>query len=523
MYMGRGLTFFRDEWTFVITRDGHDATNFLSSYAGHLLLWPVAYFVFMFKAVGLDHYELYRLGALPWHLASAVLVYLIARRRIGDVVALAPAGVLLFLGSSWMNILWPFQLAFTGAIAFGLGAVLALQRNDLLGDAAACLLLVIAIGWSGVSLPFLPGVAVGLLLGGRLLKRVWVIAVPAAAYLVWLQKFGDQQLDYAGNLVHAPSYTLKMVGAGITGITGLPIEAGPYLALLLAAIAIARLWQVGRSSPLAWEALAMALAFWFLTAIARAQDNDPTALRYIYPSAVFLLLLAVGLAPRGAPRPNVAIVVLGLAVLTIPTNLAGFRAGRSDLLFTSNITSAELGAIELARDVVDPEYAPELNGFSNAVGSGYFFAATVRYASSPADTPEEIAGSPEYARRRADTVLTDALQVRLRRVPPGLRLESRGCSTLRGAKIEETTMLPRSGLLLRNGSPAPVRLGLRRFATSFQRMPQAIPQGAGARLRVTRDRAPRWPWYVGIEASRGPVTVCRIAPNPPASPKGRSR
>jgi hypothetical protein len=536
LYMGRGTTFFRDEWTFLITRDGHDATNFLSSYAGHLLLWPVAFFLFMFKAVGLDHYELFRLAALPWHLACALLVYLLARRRVGDVVALAPAGVLLFLGSSWMDILWPFQISFTGAIAFGLAAILLLDRDDLVGDALACLCLLVAIGWSGASLPFLPGVAVGLLIRRRFWRRAWVVALPAVAYLLWLHKYGDQQLDYGENLRHAPAYVLHMVGAGITGITGLSASLGPSLAVLLGVVVAVRLWQLRLSSPLAWESLAMALAFWGLTAAARAQENDPTAVRYVYPSVVFLLLLAVGLAPAAVPSRYATIAILALAALTFPSNLAGFQAGREDMRFTSNIASAELGVVQLARDVVSPEFAPELNGFPGGVPASYFFYATERYGSSPADSPAEIAASPEYARRRADATLIAALRARARAAsgqarlagdPLGLRAgagtvagRKRGCTTLGGpGRVVATAVLPREGVLVKSAPTAATGLALRRFAHAFHRLGKPVAAGASAILRVAPDADPQRPWRLQVTAAAGPVSVCRLASSPAGQPR----
>jgi hypothetical protein len=503
LYMGRGLTFFRDEWTFVLYRDGHEPANFLSSYAGHLLLWPTALYVFLFRTVGLDHYEIYRLSALPLHLACALLVFLLARRRVGDLVAIAPATILLFLGSSWMDILWPFQVSFTGAIAFGLVAFLILDRDDLLGDGIACACLLVALGWSGAALPFLPGVAAGLLVRRRFWRRIWVVAIPAGAYLLWLAKYGEQQVDYASAIRHAPDYVLKMAGAGVTGITGLPLAAGSYLALLLGILVAIRLWQLRRRSPLAWEALAAGLTFWGLTALARVQGNEPAAVRYVYPSAVFLLLLAVGLAPTGPPRRVVALAILVLAALTIPSNIEGFEEGRDDLLFTSNITSAEIGALELARDSVAPEYSPELNEFWG-LPSAAFFAATDRYGSSPADSPAEIAASPDYARRRADATSIAALRVRLRRVR---------CPRFSATKaLAAEGVVPPRGLLIYNTSHRdPVTLSLRRFAHGFHRLAEAVPPGSARLLRIPPDEERRRPWRVSIRSGEGTVAVCRVA------------
>jgi hypothetical protein len=512
LYLGRDLTFFRDEWMFVLYRDGHEPLNLISSHAGHLMLWPVGLYVFLFRTVGLDHYEAYRVVALPTFLACAALVYLLSRRRIGDLAALAPAAILLFLGSSWMDILWPFQIGFTGAIAFGLGALLFIDRNDLRGDVLACLCLLIAIGWSGAALPAIPAVAAGLLVRHRFWRRVWVVAAPAAAYLLWALKYGQQHVDYAENLPHVPGYALKMAGAGITGISGLPASLGPALALILGALAAVRLWQVRRRSPLAWEAAAMTVSLLGLTALARAQEHDPTAVRYVYPSAISLLLLAVGLAPKGNPGRWATAAILALAALTMPSNIAGLQDGREDLRFTSDITSAELGALELARNSVAPEYSPEMNLFGG-VPSAAFFAATDRYGSSPADSPQEIASSPEVARRRADATSIAALHVRLREAPArtGLAINRGRCVKLSdqgGAGAE--SIVPRAGLLIQSDGGS-AELGLRRFANGFHPLSEEVPPRSTKLLRIPADGERHRPWRILIVASKGEIAVCRVS------------
>ena len=109
----RALTFFRDEWIFLLYRDGHDLGNLLASHAGHLVLWPAIFYVGMFKAVGPDSYEWWLLAALALHLVVAGLLYAVAKPRIGPVAALAPPIVVLFLGSSSLDLMWPFQMQFT--------------------------------------------------------------------------------------------------------------------------------------------------------------------------------------------------------------------------------------------------------------------------------------------------------------------------------------------------------------------------------------------------------------------------
>lgn len=527
LYMGRNLTFFRDEWTFVIYRDGHDLANFLSSYAGHLMLWPTVFYVFMFHAAGLGHYYIYQIAALPWHLACTLMVFLLARRRVGNFVALAPAVILLFLGSAWMDILWPFQIAFTGAITFGLAAILMLDRDDLLGDGLACVLLLISIGWSGASLPFLAGVVVGLIVRGRLWRRIWVVALPGAAYLLWLAEYGDQQINYAHNLMHAPGYMLQMAAAGVTGITGLPHATDLFLVLLMTAGAL-RLWQLRRESPLAWESLAMALTFWALTAIARAQDGEPAASRYTYLSVVLLLLFAAGLAPTTPLRRGVMVAILSLATLTIPSNLVALRSGRSDLRLTSYITSAELGAVQLAQGIVAPEYTPDLHGFPGAVPASAFFAATGRYGSSPADSPDEIASSPEYARMSADRVSIQALRIHLQSAPRELRIakrppsmsstggivvrHSRKCTIMHGRGLSAGEVLPAHGLLIRSGISTQFGVDLRRFATGFVGpIPSAVSSGSSSFLHPPIDAERKRPWHFRLTLKHGTLMLCSAA------------
>jgi len=506
LYLGRGLNFYADEWLFIMYRDGHDVTNFISSYAGHLLLWPTAVYAFLFHAVGLHHYFVYRIVGIPLFLACALLVYLLARRRIGDVAALAPAGLLLFLGSGWMDILWPMQIVYTGALAFGMGALLALEREDLAGDTLSCLSLTICLGWSALGLPFVPGVATGLLVRRRFWRSVWVVAVPAALYMLWAVTYGEQHVVYA-LLGEMPHYLLKIAGTGIAGIGGLPNAVGPFLLIPFAVLVAIRLRALRWDSALAWEALVMAIAFWVLTALARIQVHEAASPRYVYPSAVFLLLLAVGLAPRGMPSRRATAVVLVLAALCLPLNLVELGHGRDKLKSVTDVVSAELGAMQLAREQVSPEYSPQLDGFVDVVVAGPFFAATDRYASSPVDTPAEIAAAPEQARRRADATSIAALRVRLN--DGGGAGPRRSCVVARGSGAEVAAPAAAAAVSIESLG-APARVGVRRFASRYRQLPQAVPRGSRRLLAIPVDAESARPWWVEVTSARGPLRVCGL-------------
>jgi hypothetical protein len=414
-----------------------------------------------------------------------------------------------------------------------MGALLAIDRDDLPGDIAASLLLLVAIGWSGVAIPFISGIAAGLIVRRRFWRRLWVFVLPTAAYLLWASQYGEQDVLWE-NLHLVPDYVARMAGAGLTSIAGLPQSLDLLLAAGLALVTVVRLWQLRRRSPLAWEAAVMGLGYWTLTAFARAQEGAPTTNRYIYPSAVFILLLLVGISPDltaavGARRQTltrwIGAAVLVATAAAVAVNISRFQPGRDGLVFTSNVTSAELGALELARDVVEPEYAPSLNEFP-AMPAAYFFSAVARFGSSPADTPGEIARSPEYARRRADRVSIQALRIhladapgdaRIAAVPPGPAItaagaEKRGgCIYLKVPPLSLAAGLPSHGILIRAAPKSEMTVDLRRFAQGFVGPVPSHGRGRDRTLRPVPDGEENRPWRFRVTAERGPLRICRLA------------
>src|SRR5262249_13804939 len=128
LVLGRDFTLVRDDWNILFYRDGRDVGNYLATYAGNLIPFTVAVYLALFKTVGLDHYWVFRIVGLLGHLAVVIALYMLCRRRIGDVAALAPAMIVVFLGAGAQNMLFPIQIAYTGALTCGLLALLLLDR-----------------------------------------------------------------------------------------------------------------------------------------------------------------------------------------------------------------------------------------------------------------------------------------------------------------------------------------------------------------------------------------------------------
>ncbi len=137
IYVGGGLTFVKDEWAFIYSRREWTLDVFLASHNGHLVLFPVGVFKVLFATVGLTEHWVYLLTVVGAHLVCVGLMFVLARRRVGDRLALAACVPILFLGSAYQNLLWPFQVGLFASVAAGLGALLMLDRRDTRGDISA--------------------------------------------------------------------------------------------------------------------------------------------------------------------------------------------------------------------------------------------------------------------------------------------------------------------------------------------------------------------------------------------------
>ena len=195
LYAGRHLTFFYDEWTFVLLRRGGSISTYLDPHNGHLSLFPVVIYKLLFKLVGLRHYWPYRAVLVALDLASSVLLYALAARRIGRWLAIAPALLLALIGSAYQDLVWPFQIGFVGSVAGGLGALLVIEARAATrkSDALATVLVIYSVASSSVGLAFAVAVAVALLVRGEWRRGLVIIGIPLVLYAIWYAGWGMSQ------------------------------------------------------------------------------------------------------------------------------------------------------------------------------------------------------------------------------------------------------------------------------------------------------------------------------------------
>jgi hypothetical protein len=480
LHAGRGLTFFYDEWNFILERRGISFATFLEPHGGdHPTVLPVAAYKAMLQVFGLGDYAPYRLMVLAVHLTCAVLLFVYARRRLGPWLALAPVALLLFLGSAWQDILWPFQITYLGSLAAGLGMLLALDAGRS-RDWLVCLLLTAALLCSSVGLLFVVVAAVELAGSPARWRRAWVVVVPVAILGAILLAYGG---DGAGRDLASPGnalrYAIDMAAAGFGGLGGLGNDWGRPL-FIACAVLLGLLVRQLPAPPVRLVALAAGAAtFWLLTGISRAELTPPVppdASRYLYPSALLILLIfvtAFGSRQR-VTRTGGALLAVGIALACV-SSVGVLGDGARGLREVSTALLPQMAALEAAGDsmdpglVIDPERSPTLV-------AGRYLDAVASFG-SPAPSLDELRRDPAAA------ALFDAALARAQRLT--LQDEA-GKGAIAGAapKVEGAA----AGTAARDGACT-------RFAS----------QGIGAALDVALP-----PGAVTIAADAGPAVELRL-------------
>lgn len=298
IYLGRSLTFYNDEWTFIVERSDLSLDDLVRPHNEHWSSFLVLGYGVMFSLFGLASYLPYLAVVLVLHVAVAWAVFRLAEREAGGWVALGLAGLMLFLGSGHQNLFWAFQAGFVGATAAGSWALVALRvRDRRSGVLLAAILLTVAVATQGIGLFFLVACTTLLVADGTWRRRWPAVTVPAMAYVAWFLLLGRGEVSHHRDpftpeaLASVPAYLIRGLEWSVGSVSGWGADVGRIL-VVLAAVAI--LWTTargGRLSPLVLAACAGVVAQYAVTGLVRAQfgTDQATEARYTYVAAAFLL------------------------------------------------------------------------------------------------------------------------------------------------------------------------------------------------------------------------------------------
>jgi hypothetical protein len=522
LYLARDTTFYFDEWDWVLRRREWTVGALLEPHNEHLSAVPLLFYKLLFSTVGIEQYWPYRALGLAMHAFVVVGLFLYARPRVGDALALAAAAIILFLGAGWNDVLWPFQAGFLASLAAGVGALLALDRGTRRGELLAAVLILIALGSSSLGLPIAAALGVEVLGRPDRRRRWWIVVAPVALYAVWWAVYGREGGATLDNFFATPGYILEALAGAAGAIVGLAPEWGRIFAVLGVIVLLGALRErVGMTWRLA-ALIALPLLFWGITGLIRANLNEPAASRYLYPGALFLLLIAV---EAGA---GVRLSRRGLAVLTalllgaLISNLGAMRDGAGYLRDRATAVKGSLAAMRLAPPGLSPIFQPAPEVAPQIRADQYL--AAVKDLGSPAPPPRDLPTLFHASRQNADATLARVFALQL---VPGAKpggtapkvefsnqagLVARGpCVTItaQGTGALAQLLVPKGGLLVAPGDGS-TTVSLRRFADGFRAAPLGEVGGGApaAAVRIPSDASPV-PWRAKLELE-GTVRACGV-------------
>jgi hypothetical protein len=499
----------------------------------------------MLNTVGMGSVLPFRLVSTAMLLVGALALFAWVRRRLGGWPALVATIPVLFLGAAFDDFLWFSSITFLGSMAGGMGALVALDRRDRLGDWLTCFGLVVSMLFSSLWLAFAAGVALDVALrrGERDWgRRAFVVGVPVVLYAIWWLTWGHKEESAVTwhNVILTPYFVLDSITAALGAIFGLaaPVEhlvkpSGPDLGQLIAIGLIGlvawRLRRMERVPRSFWVVLATGLTFWILGGIAVTPGRVPWASRYYYPGAVFLLLIGAELL-RGIPlkrRWTVAAAGIALAV-SLAGNAHTLDGAYREHHVISEVVRADLAALEIARDTIEPNFFIDeehgLTGFAH-IDAGSYLSARDAYG-SPADSESELLAAAETPRFAADTVLVGALRFGLdpvaasslptagaRETSPGatamVSIPAGRCVSVRGGAAAPLLDLPPYGVAIRAGAEPVADIRMRRFASKDFSVDfgEGVEPNAAVAIAIPTDASPQ-PWKMQLEG--GDATVCGL-------------
>jgi hypothetical protein len=521
------LTFWRDEWGFLLHRRGWSAGTFLDPAVEHLVAIPILIYKLLLEVAGMDSPAPFQVVAVITFLASIGLLYVYVRPRAGAWLALAAILPILFLGPAWDDLLFPYQMTWFGSGACGIAALLCLERHSSRWDVAATTLLSAGLLFSDAGIPFVAGALVEIAMGRDRFGRAYVALIPTLLWIVWYLGWGHTAHTFVSghNLAQVPNYVLDGLSSSLAVLLGLSkppgaaVGTGPALAwgrpLLVAALVAAgwRMYQIGKPSPRLVATSVILIGFWSLTGLNASVFGLPTVGRYQYFGVVLIVLVASELV-RGLRVGRWALVVaLAGALAATASNLIRLKDAAAGLAGIAQQERGGLAALELARDSVAPDFVlTEQNSGVDYLGlvDARSYLSAVDAFGSPAYPPQQLASAPAAARVAADMVSKAALGIALQ--PAGAGGQAR-CLVANLDSGPAQAVVPQDGFVLRAQRDG-VRAALRRYASpSFPVDLGALPAGRAELLRIPADRSSH-PWMLQL-SGRGQAAVCQPGPSSP--------
>ena len=510
----RGMTFFGDEWDFVVARRGLSAQTLLRPHGPHLSLVPIIVWKVLLAIFGGGSYLPFRLLAAFDIVVVAAALGVACRDRWGPWWGLAPVLLLVTLGPGAITLLWPFQDGYALSMGFGVVALVALDRGGRFADPIACVCLLVSLASASQGIGFTVGVAFMLVLIGNWRRRSWVVLVPAILYVLWYAKYGHQysetQLSLWGTTLSYCMQALAATAGTLAGLSSVSPQTGsldltfgvPIAVALMAALAVSA-WRGWRPRAIFWGSAVSLVVVWIAASLSNNGDRLPGEPRYVSSDAMLLLIcLCVALPRPRLARNGVIVACIVLAVIAL-TNAKQYGPQHTQFDSGSQQQRAELGGLELMRGIVSPTYDPGVvdPNLVNITAAPFYDAASSFGLRE--DTPAQIAAQPEAVREEVDRVLApNELSL-----APSVSASAHGASgltVLSGAPGHARgCLVVGAAALVLDARPGTITITTGQYASAvtaarFAATPiygvGTVPAAGSATLTVRRDADPARPW-----------------------------
>lgn len=521
------LTFIADEWNLLLLRQGWGLGQILEPFNGHPIMAPAFVFKSLQDVFGMESARPMQMAATATFLLMNALLFVYLRRRVGDWGALIGTLLILFLGAAFEDLLFSFQIGYFGSLAAGVGALIALDRDDHRGDVAASILLVVSLAFSSVGIAFVAAAVAEWALNPRdRRKRLFVPGAAMLFYALWWIGWGHATSEDSLNpgfelsvLPKVPGFMFNAFAAGLTSLAGLATGDGsepdqPNLiwgqlgAVLFAGLAIWRIRKLGNVPRALAVTLAGALCFFLLLALAQDaylaygefERRPATASRYQLPLALFIVLVASNLLKGISIKPW-ALGLAGLLGLIAVSGGIGLMMSEAEERWqpASAYTRATLSGVEAAAPDFEAGYVFRPGTSFDVPVSDYMRA--VEAHGSPAFSAAEIRGLDPPFRLTADAALVGAAGTAVSGTPPAF--SRTGC---RKARIGTPLKLDPGAYAVVNNARTELALSLARFAEPPGLAIGAILPKATAGLELPEGSLTN-PWLLSF-AGTGPALVC---------------
>lgn len=416
LWLTRRYDFYYDEWSYVLYVRNFSLGQYFVPHNEHWATIPAATYRVLLLIFGARTYQPYMAVLAAWNLLAALFLFMIIRRRSGEVLGLVGAAVFLTLGRGWENLIWADQIGFVGASALGLLAILLLTGPEVpiwrgwAGSGA----LMAALMTQGPALFFLTWLIVELALDKSARRRLLYLVPPIATYLVWFAVIGHTTITghqsplALSTLAALGPYVATGIGASAAALVGLGASWAPAGAIAFAGV-VGLAW--GRRRP-DWGIIAAGaglVAEFVIIGLVRSSygSADATAPRYVDIAAIFILVVLTDAVSRIPSRSPATATVL--AVILIGMLLSGLylhQAARSryfDNILPGEVSEQVAWAYRdspgLNRNLpVDPTWLPAF-----PIGA-YVTARQAQGSPLPSLAPDQLG---RYPAPLVDRALTD--------------------------------------------------------------------------------------------------------------------